>query len=800
MTRESTFSFWRTAIGLLLGLALGGALGAAYLVHELWQRLPSVEHLATYEHARPLRIYARDGTLLAEYGEERREVVPIQQIPLRMRQALLAIEDTNFYEHPGVDFKGLARAATSNLLTGRTGQGASTITMQVARAFFLSREKTYSRKLMEVLLAHKLERNYSKDRILELYMNQVYLGERAYGFAAAASVYFDKALDELTVAEAAMLAGLPKAPSAYNPVANRERAVVRQRYILQRMNALGMIDAATLQAALDEPLNLRADSRSIEPAAAYAVERVRQQMVERFGDETYTLGLDVTTTLDWPAQQAAAEALRQGLIDAQAARGFEGPEARSRLGPHHHGDHALGLQHAGEGAADVGHGDAAHLLGPGVEVVVGQAVPADVGHVVEQLAVAVDAQGKAVHQRLLRGLQLGLGGAFGHEALQHVLRHLHRVVGLVGPGGEADLEGASVAAGREVAVHAVAQAALFAHLAHQAGDEATTAQDVVAHEKREVVGVAAGHAGLSDEDLGLGRAREGKALHPGLGQGLHLRHLGQGRAAVGGDGGQQFAGNALGGGAVDRAHQAHLRAAGAGVAAVEGLHIAHADGVQAGLGGLRAVGMVAVHSPGEGARGQGGRAGVGLAQRGDGALAVAPPHGLGPGGRGQLLRRQGHGAAQQLGLGEGAQLHRESVAGGAGAELGADVQPGLAQGVFVARGQAGVGLRATGEQAGRGAGQTGSARGVAAAAAVEVDLHIEHGNGRAGHQRHAGAAGVGPALDGNGGLGADGQHGAGQEQRRVAPGGTKGQGFHRAAAVSRRSGTSTAVVSWVSAK
>jgi len=331
MTRESTFSLWRTALGLLLGLALGGALGTAYLVHELWQRLPSVDHLATYEHARPLRIYARDGTLLAEYGEERREVVPIEQIPLRMRQALLAIEDTSFYEHPGVDFKGIARAAASNLLTGRTGQGASTITMQVARAFFLSREKTYSRKLLEVLLAHKLERNYSKDRILELYMNQVYLGERAYGFAAAASVYFDKTLDELTLAEAAMLAGLPKAPSAYNPVANRERAVQRQRHILQRMHALGMVDQAALQAALDEPLNLRADSRSIEPAAAYAVERVRQQMVERFGDETYTLGLDVTTTLDWPAQQAAAEALRQGLIDAQAARGFEGPEARVPL-------------------------------------------------------------------------------------------------------------------------------------------------------------------------------------------------------------------------------------------------------------------------------------------------------------------------------------------------------------------------------------------------------------------------------------------------------------------------------------
>lgn len=320
-------SFLRLAIGVVLGLALGGLAGGGYVIHRMWQDLPTVDHLARYDPALPLRIHARDGTLLAEYGTERREFVPIARIPMHMRQALLAIEDASYYEHRGVDFAGVARAALSNLGAGGRAQGGSTITMQVARVFFLSREKTYSRKMREVLLAYKLEAAYDKDKILELYMNQVYLGERAYGFAAAASVYFDKPLQELTLAEAAMLAGLPKAPSAYNPVANRERAVVRQRHILSRMLALGWIDQAAHDRALAEELVLRFNPGPAELAAGYAVEQARQLVVEQFGEEAYTLGLDVTLTVDLQQQRVAMRELREGLLDAQDRRGYAGPEA-----------------------------------------------------------------------------------------------------------------------------------------------------------------------------------------------------------------------------------------------------------------------------------------------------------------------------------------------------------------------------------------------------------------------------------------------------------------------------------------
>ena len=314
--------------GFLAGLVLAGSAGGAWVLHLLWQQLPTVDHLADYDPMLPLRIYAADGSLLAEFGEERRDFVSIGHIPAHVRQALLAIEDARFYEHGAVDFAGLARAALRNVVSGEHAQGASTITMQVARVFFLSRVKTYSRKLMEILLAYKLEAMYSKDKILELYMNQIYLGERAYGFAAAASVYFDKTLDELTVAEAAMLAGLPKAPSAYNPVANRERATVRQQYILQRMHALGYLDSTAYAAASAEVLTLRTQPRSIDPAAAFAVEQARKLVVERFGEEAYSLGLDVVTTLRLAEQQAATRALRTGLLRAQDSLGYAGPEAR----------------------------------------------------------------------------------------------------------------------------------------------------------------------------------------------------------------------------------------------------------------------------------------------------------------------------------------------------------------------------------------------------------------------------------------------------------------------------------------
>jgi penicillin-binding protein 1A len=311
---------------LALGLCIGVALGAAHALHRLWQQVPEVGHLAHYEPMLPMRIHARDGSLLAEYGEERREFVPIERIPLRMQQALLAIEDARFHEHGAVDYAGLVRAALGNLVAGGHAQGGSTISMQVARVFFLSREKTYRRKVMEIMLAYKLESVYSKDKILELYMNQIYLGERAYGFAAAASVYFDKTLDQLSVAEAAMLAGLPKAPSAYNPVANRERATVRQQHILKRMRELGHLDEQAYEQARAEPLTLALNHPSTDPASAYAVEQVRKMLVERYGDEAYSRGLDVTTTIHVAEQRAATHALRAGLLNAQHQRGPAGPE------------------------------------------------------------------------------------------------------------------------------------------------------------------------------------------------------------------------------------------------------------------------------------------------------------------------------------------------------------------------------------------------------------------------------------------------------------------------------------------
>ncbi|MFJ2987238.1 penicillin-binding protein 1A [Collimonas sp. NPDC087041] len=313
-------------LGLSLGLALAAMLAGGYWLRQAWQQLPAVEHLAQYQPALPLRIYSSEGILLAEYGEERREFLPLEQIPPVMRQALLAIEDARFYEHGAVDFFGLLRATVANVVTGQHAQGASTVTMQVARDFFLTRDKTMQRKLMEILMAYKLEQRYSKDKLLELYMNQIYLGERSYGFAAASSIYFDKPLEQVTVAEAAMLAGLPKAPSAYNPVANPQRAQVRQHYILQRMHDLGYITTDQLQQALAEQLVVNPRRNPSVREAAYAVEEARQMVMDIYQERVYTMGLDVTTTIRMEPQMAADKHLRTGLMAAQARRGYRGPE------------------------------------------------------------------------------------------------------------------------------------------------------------------------------------------------------------------------------------------------------------------------------------------------------------------------------------------------------------------------------------------------------------------------------------------------------------------------------------------
>jgi len=222
-----------------------------------YANLPPIDSLADYRPKIPLRIWSADGVLLGEFGEERRSYVPIAEVPKKLKDAILSAEDDSFYRHSGVDFLGLARAALANAVTGRRGQGGSTITMQVARNFYLSSERSYIRKLYEIALAYKIESSLPKDRILEVYINQIFLGQRAYGFAAAAQTYFGKALSDLTLGESAMLAGLPAAPSAYNPNANLHRARTRERYVLSRMLALGYINKAEFDQAITSELKVR---------------------------------------------------------------------------------------------------------------------------------------------------------------------------------------------------------------------------------------------------------------------------------------------------------------------------------------------------------------------------------------------------------------------------------------------------------------------------------------------------------------------------------------------------------------
>lgn len=297
------------------------------VVFLAYPQLPGLEVLTDYRPKVPLRVYSADGYLIGEFGNERRVVVPINQVPPQLKNAILAAEDERFYEHAGVDYVGVLRAALANLVSGGKRQGASTITMQVARNFFLTSEKTLSRKVYEALLAFKIEHNLSKDQILQLYVNQIYLGQRSYGFASAAQTYFGKNLKDLSVAEAAMLAGLPKAPSAYNPVANPRRARLRQEYVLRRMHETGKISDAQYKDALAEQLKVLHSSAAYPLQADYVAEMARQIAVERFGDSAYTMGLKVRTTITRPDQEAANEALHRGVLDYDRRHGYRGAEA-----------------------------------------------------------------------------------------------------------------------------------------------------------------------------------------------------------------------------------------------------------------------------------------------------------------------------------------------------------------------------------------------------------------------------------------------------------------------------------------
>jgi penicillin-binding protein 1A len=318
---------WLLYLGsVLLGLCLVGALLGALVLALLWPTLPSLEVLTDYQPKIPLRVVSAEGELLGEFGEERRAIIAIRAVPDVMKQAILAAEDERFYQHGGVDYLSVARAALANVATG-TQQGAGTITMQVARNFFLTREKTVTRKLREVLLAWKIEANLSKDEILELYVNQIFLGQRSYGFAAASQIYFGRPLKDVTVAEAAMLAGLPKAPSAYNPVTNPKRAKARQLYVLRRMHDLKFITDSQYQEAQTAPLNVRAGVRDALPTHAEGVaEMARQVVFDAYGEDAYTKGITVWTTVRRVDQESAYVAVRRGVLDYDRRHGYRGPE------------------------------------------------------------------------------------------------------------------------------------------------------------------------------------------------------------------------------------------------------------------------------------------------------------------------------------------------------------------------------------------------------------------------------------------------------------------------------------------
>ncbi len=292
-----------------------------------YPNLPSLEVLTDYRPKIPLRIYTADGYLIGEFGEERRAVVTIQEVPEIMKQAILAAEDDRFYQHGGIDYLGILRAAGANVLGGGKRQGASTITQQVARNFFLTGEKTYTRKLYEALLSFKIESNLSKDQIFELYINQIFLGQRAYGFAAASQIYFGKPLKDISIAEAAMLAGLPKAPSAYNPIVNPKRARLRQQYVLRRMHELGKITEIQHEAALKEPLVVKRELAEYSVHAEFAAEMARQITAERFPDDVYSRGMKVYTTLIKSEQEAAYNSLRRGVMDYDRRHGYRGAES-----------------------------------------------------------------------------------------------------------------------------------------------------------------------------------------------------------------------------------------------------------------------------------------------------------------------------------------------------------------------------------------------------------------------------------------------------------------------------------------
>jgi len=318
----------RLALGFVVflgGLGLAGLLTVVFALTLIYPNLPDLDSIISYHPKVPLRIFSADNVLLGEFGEERRNVMRLEDMPEVMKKTLLATEDDRFYEHGGVDYVGITRAALHNL-TGGSKQGASTITQQVARNFFLTNERTLKRKIYEALMAWKIEKNLSKNQILEIYMNQIYLGQHAYGFASAAQIYFGKKLQDITLAEAAMLAGLPKAPGISNPISNPKRAKMRQEAILQRMLQQGYITTAQYDQAIHEEINVGNKINAYGTHAAYVTEMARQLVFDQFKEDTYTLGLNVYTTITKADQDAAYLSLRRGVMDYVKKHGYRGPE------------------------------------------------------------------------------------------------------------------------------------------------------------------------------------------------------------------------------------------------------------------------------------------------------------------------------------------------------------------------------------------------------------------------------------------------------------------------------------------
>ena len=330
--QKKTGRIWLKVIWLILGLALAGAAILAMMIVVTVPKLPSMDELRNYQPKLPLQVYSSDGVLLGQFGQEHRIYLDIPNTPKLLIDAVLSAEDERFYEHGGIDVLGILRAAIGNLSSGRLQSGASTITMQVARNFFLTTQKTFTRKFNEILLSYKIEHSLSKDQILSLYLNQIYLGQRAYGFAEAAQTYFGRPIDQLTIAEYAVLAGLPKAPSAYNPVVNPKRSAEREAYVLGRMLKHGYINQEQYDQAIAQKIVvIKGSVKDATDSGSYIAEMARQYLYPTYGDAIYTQGFKVYTTIDSKLQQAAYMALRKGLLNYDASNGYQGSEPRVDL-------------------------------------------------------------------------------------------------------------------------------------------------------------------------------------------------------------------------------------------------------------------------------------------------------------------------------------------------------------------------------------------------------------------------------------------------------------------------------------